>query len=140
MERIQIIGCSGAGKSTLARTLGEKTGLPVIHGDRLFWKSGWVESTKEEIDRKYKSQLLKNDELRSSQKKQTIYDSNILLDDIQFNNTNEENEIDFSFSYKNDIGAKRLQRSHSTVDNSDSTYYQEFLSNKFKYEKKQSVI
>ena len=73
MERIQIIGCSGAGKSTLARTLGEKTGLPVIHGDRLFWKSGWVESTKEEIDRKYKSQLLKNDELRSSQKKQTIY-------------------------------------------------------------------
>ena len=95
---------------------------------------------KDEIDRKYKSQLLKNDELRSSQKKQTIYDSNILLDDIQFNNTNEENEIDFSFSYKNDIGAKRLQRSHSTVDNSDSTYYQEFLSNKFKYEKKQSVI
>ena len=95
---------------------------------------------KEEIDRKYKSQLLKNDELRSSQKKQTIYDSNILLDDIQFNNTNEENEIDFSFSYKNDIDAKRLQRSHSTVDNSDSTYYQEFLSNKFKYEKKQSVI
>ena len=52
MERIQIIGCSGAGKSTLARTLGEKTGLPVIHGDRLFWKSGWVESTREEIDRK----------------------------------------------------------------------------------------
>lgn len=52
MERIQIIGCSGAGKSTLARLLGEKTGLPVIHGDRLFWKSGWVESTKEEIDRK----------------------------------------------------------------------------------------
>ena len=50
MERIQIIGCSGAGKSTLARTLGEKTKLPVIHGDRLFWKSGWVESSKEEID------------------------------------------------------------------------------------------
>ena len=52
MERIQIIGCSGAGKSTLARTLGEKTGLPVIHGDSLFWKSGWVESTKAEIDGK----------------------------------------------------------------------------------------
>ena len=52
MERIQIIGCSGAGKSTLARTLGEKTGLPVVHADSLFWKSGWVESSKEEIDRK----------------------------------------------------------------------------------------
>lgn len=128
--------------------------ISVILGKKLFTKEEMKEQAenyykfysekekieKEEIERKYKSQLLKNDELRSSQKKQTIYDSNILLDDIQFNNTNEENEIDFSFSYKNDIGAKRLQRSHSTVDNSDSTYYQEFLSNKIKYEKKQSVI
>ena len=52
MERIQIMGCSGAGKSTLARRLGERTGLPVVHIDKLFWKSGWVESTKKEIDRK----------------------------------------------------------------------------------------
>ena len=52
MNRIQIMGCSGAGKSTLARKLGEKTGLPVIHIDQLFWKSGWVESSKDEIDRK----------------------------------------------------------------------------------------
>lgn len=52
MERIQIMGCSGSGKSTLARNLGEKTGLPVVHIDRLFWKSGWVESSQEEIDGK----------------------------------------------------------------------------------------
>ena len=52
MERIQIIGCSGAGKSTLARRLGQRTGLPVVHIDRLFWKPGWVESSKEEIDGK----------------------------------------------------------------------------------------
>ena len=52
MDRIQIMGCSGAGKSTLARRLGEKTGIPVVHIDRIFWKSGWVESSKEEIDRK----------------------------------------------------------------------------------------
>ena len=52
MDRIQIMGCSGAGKSTLARRLGEKTGIPVVHIDRIFWKSGWVESSKEEIDMK----------------------------------------------------------------------------------------
>jgi len=52
MERILIIGCGGAGKSTFARKLGEKTGLPVVHLDKLFWKPGWVESTKEEIDQK----------------------------------------------------------------------------------------
>ena len=50
MERVLVIGCGGAGKSTLARKLGEKTGLPVVHLDKLFWKPGWVESTREEID------------------------------------------------------------------------------------------
>ena len=50
MERIIIIGCGGAGKSTLARQLGEKLNLPVVHLDKLFWKPGWVESTKDEID------------------------------------------------------------------------------------------
>ena len=57
MERIIIIGCGGAGKSTLARQLGEKTGLPVVHLDKLFWHPGWVESTKDEIDGKILEEL-----------------------------------------------------------------------------------
>lgn len=59
MERVLIIGCGGAGKSTLARALGEKTGLPVVHLDKLFWNSGWVESTKEETDRKIREEMEK---------------------------------------------------------------------------------
>ena len=54
-----IIGCGGAGKSTLARALGEKTGLPVIHLDKLFWKPGWVESSKEEIDQRIREEIEK---------------------------------------------------------------------------------
>ena len=50
MERIMIIGCGGAGKSTLARQLGEKTGLPVVHLDKLYWKPGWVSLGQEEFD------------------------------------------------------------------------------------------
>ena len=57
MERIIIIGCSGAGKSTLARKLGEKTGLPVVHLDALFWKPGWVESDRGEFDAKMLAEL-----------------------------------------------------------------------------------
>jgi len=50
MERIMIIGCGGSGKSTLAQALGEKTGLPVIHLDKLFWRPGWVQVSKAEFD------------------------------------------------------------------------------------------
>lgn len=59
MQRVLIIGCSGAGKSTLARKLGEKTGLPVVHLDALFWKPGWVESEREVFDANVRSELEK---------------------------------------------------------------------------------
>lgn len=60
MNCILIIGCSGAGKSTLARKLGDITGLPVVHLDRLFWKPGWVESTREELDEKILAAMEEN--------------------------------------------------------------------------------
>jgi adenylate kinase family enzyme len=51
MQRIMIIGQPGSGKSTLARALGESTGLPVIHIDKIHWQSGWVERSKAEKTR-----------------------------------------------------------------------------------------
>ena len=50
MKRVIIVGCGGAGKSTLARQLGEITGLPVVHLDKIFWKPGWVPISREEFD------------------------------------------------------------------------------------------
>ena len=43
MKRVMIIGQPGSGKSTLAQMLGEVTGLPVVHMDRIHWKAGWVQ-------------------------------------------------------------------------------------------------
>lgn len=60
MERVLVIGCGGSGKSTLSQKLGEKTGLPVVHLDKLFWHSGWVESGREEIDGKIRQEIEKD--------------------------------------------------------------------------------
>jgi adenylate kinase family enzyme len=46
-KRIAIIGPGGAGKSTLARQIGEKTGLPVVHLDAVYWHKGWQETPKD---------------------------------------------------------------------------------------------
>ena len=43
-----VIGSGGSGKSTLARRIGERTGLPVIHLDALYWRPGWVEAPPDE--------------------------------------------------------------------------------------------
>ena len=55
-----IIGCGGAGKSTLARKLGEKTGLPVVHLDQIFWAPGnWQHLEEEEFDARLMEQMEK---------------------------------------------------------------------------------
>lgn len=60
MKRVLIIGSGGAGKSTLARRLGEKTGIEVIHLDRLYWQPGWVKTPAEEWSKTVASELEKD--------------------------------------------------------------------------------
>lgn len=57
MERIMIIGCGGAGKSTLSRQLGDKLNLPVVHLDKLFWRPGWEQISREEFDKLHREAL-----------------------------------------------------------------------------------
>jgi len=48
-KRIMVMGSSGSGKSTMARRLGERTGLPVVHMDTIWWKPGWVSTPADEV-------------------------------------------------------------------------------------------
>jgi adenylate kinase family enzyme len=48
VNRVAVIGSGGAGKSTFSRELGERTGLPVIHLDALFWRPNWEPTPKPE--------------------------------------------------------------------------------------------
>lgn len=60
MQKVMIIGCGGSGKSTLARALGEKTGLPVVHLDQIWWSPGnWQHLEREEFDRRLLEELEK---------------------------------------------------------------------------------
>lgn len=46
MRRVAVVGSGGAGKTTFSRSLSERTGLPVIHLDEIYWAPGWVEPTR----------------------------------------------------------------------------------------------
>ncbi len=50
MKKVLVLGCAGSGKSTFSSRLGQVTGLPVIHLDSLYWKSGWIASSEDEWD------------------------------------------------------------------------------------------
>lgn len=60
MTRILIIGCPGGGKSTLAVRLGRALEIPVVHLDRLFWRTGWTNVTSEEFDRQLEEALMQD--------------------------------------------------------------------------------
>ena len=60
MERIMIIGCGGSGKRTLAKILGQKTGLPVVHLDQIFWSPGnWQHLERSEFDERLIAEMEK---------------------------------------------------------------------------------
>ena len=60
MRKVLVIGSGGAGKSTFAARLGERTGLPVLHLDTLYWRAGWREPPREEWDARVE-ELLRGD-------------------------------------------------------------------------------
>lgn len=61
MKRILIIGNAGSGKTTFAKALAEKTQLPLIHLDKLFWCGEWEHLSRDEFDTILQKELEKTE-------------------------------------------------------------------------------
>ncbi|WP_058302598.1 DNA topology modulation protein [Gorillibacterium timonense] len=72
MKRVLVLGCSGSGKSTFSVQLGERTDLPVIHLDSLYWKPGWIASQEKEWDEIINQLLLKDNYILDGNYTKTI--------------------------------------------------------------------
>ena len=61
MKKILVIGGNGSGKSTFSQKLGEKTGLPLVHLDKIWWRGNWEYISREEFDEKLGAELQKDE-------------------------------------------------------------------------------
>lgn len=61
MKRVLVIGGNGSGKSTFSEKLGKKTGLPVVHLDKIFWRGNWEYISREEFDLLLSAELKKEE-------------------------------------------------------------------------------
>lgn len=49
MKKVIVIGCPGSGKSTFSRALNQRTGIPIVYLDSLFWNADKTYVTGEEF-------------------------------------------------------------------------------------------
>ncbi len=61
MQRVLIIGCPGSGKTTYAKALSAKTGLPLVHLDKLYHRDNWQAINREEFEPKLQAELEKSE-------------------------------------------------------------------------------
>lgn len=56
-QRIAVVGVTGCGKSTMAEQLAGILNLEFIELDALYWKPGWVDSTREDFREKVETAI-----------------------------------------------------------------------------------
>lgn len=61
MKRVIVIGSPGSGKSVFARKLREKTGLPLVSLDNVWWKADRTHLTQQEFDERLAGILTKDE-------------------------------------------------------------------------------
>lgn len=59
MRKVIIIGNAGSGKTTFAKKLHQKTKLPLVHLDKVYWIGEWEHISREEFDAELQKELEK---------------------------------------------------------------------------------
>ncbi len=86
MQKVLVIGCPGAGKSTLARSLRDRTGLPLVYLDCLWHRPDGSHVTREAFDQALQEQLARpewiidGNYLRTMEPRMAACDAIFLLD------------------------------------------------------------
>ena len=86
MQKILVIGCPGAGKSTFARSLRDRTGLPLVYLDCLWHRPDGSHVTREAFDQALQEQLARpewiidGNYLRTMEPRMAACDTIFLLD------------------------------------------------------------
>lgn len=81
MNRVLIIGSNGAGKSTFSYRLAEKTGLPLVHIDQIYWRGAWDVTPEDEFDRRLQAEtrkpcwIIEGNNLRSLDRRLALADT-----------------------------------------------------------------
>ncbi|MDE7299030.1 MAG: topology modulation protein [Lachnospiraceae bacterium] len=72
MHRILIIGGNGSGKTTMSSILAERTGLPLVHLDALYWTANWVPREREDFIRLLQAELEKPEWIMDGNMRRTL--------------------------------------------------------------------
>ncbi len=72
MKRVLIIGGNGSGKTTMSRKLAEKTSLPLVHLDTLYWTGNWQPRERSEFVELLSAELKKTEWILDGNMKRTL--------------------------------------------------------------------
>lgn len=72
MKRVLVLGCPGSGKTYFSKRLAQKTNLPLVHIDNIYWNKDKVSCSREELINRLKPILAQEEWILDGNYHQTL--------------------------------------------------------------------